>query len=213
MLAVHRTRVKICGITRLEDGLAAANAGADAIGFVFYNKSPRAVAPEQAAEIARKLPPFVTRVGLFVNAEPAYVEAVLAQVPLDLLQFHGEENADYCRRFARPYIKALRMKIKDMAVSGAIEKAHLQSAIGILLDSWDEQQYGGTGKTFDWTIIEKVVTGTHIVLAGGLTPSNVAEAIRIARPWAVDVSSGVEREPGIKDKDKIEQFISEVRRA
>lgn len=204
-----RTRVKICGITRLEDGLAAAAAGADALGFVFYDKSPRAIDVERAKAICAALPPFVTKVGLFVNASQEFVGSVLASVPLDLLQFHGDEHEDYCRGFARPYLKALRMKPGiDLA---ATAKA-FSSAQALLVDAWHDEKYGGTGASFDWSLLGKAVDAARLVLAGGLTPANVAEAIRQVRPWAVDVSSGVESAPGIKDKDRIVRFISEVQR-
>jgi phosphoribosylanthranilate isomerase len=204
-----RTRVKICGITRLEDGLAAIEAGADALGFVFYDKSPRKVTPEQAVAIALKLPPFVTLVGLFVNPSEAEVRKVLNVVPLGLLQFHGDESPDFCEQFRWPYLKALRMRD---GVPQVADLLHGQYARGVLLDAWDEKLYGGTGKTFDWHTIQGLYRNIPVVLAGGLTPANVAQAIQIAKPWAVDVSSGVESAPGVKDKSKIEQFISEVQR-
>jgi phosphoribosylanthranilate isomerase len=205
--AAHRTRSKICGITRLEDGLAAANAGADAIGLVFYAGSARAVDVAQARAISAALPPFVTRVGLFVNAEPAFVNAVLGEVALDLLQFHGDENEEYCRAFARPYLKALRMK-PGLDLVTAMNK--FGSAQGILLDAWHEQQFGGTGTAFDWSLLDQSLRRERIVLAGGLHPGNVAEAVRQVRPWAVDVSSGVESAPGIKSAALIQQFVKTV---
>ena len=204
-----RTRVKICGITRLEDGLAAAAAGADALGFNFYEKSPRVIDAAQAQAFHAALPAFVARVGLFVNANADFVKTVLAAVPLDLLQFHGDESANYCESFARPYLKALRMKPGLDLAAAAREFA---SAQGILVDAWHEGQFGGTGNSFDWSLLGTAVRSERLILAGGLHPGNVAEAIRQVRPWAVDVSSGVESAPGIKDKGKIEQFISEVQR-
>lgn len=209
MRNASRTRVKICGITRPEDGIAAALAGADAIGLVFYEKSPRAVDAQRASEICAALPPFVTKVGLFVNASYEFVGSVLATVPLDLLQFHGDETADYCHSFRHPYVKALRMK-PDIDL--ALESRIFGSAQGILVDAWHAEQYGGTGISFDWSLVGSAVTHQRLVLAGGLNPANVAQAIRQVRPWAVDVSSGVESAPGIKDNSKIEQFISEVQR-
>jgi phosphoribosylanthranilate isomerase len=204
-----RTRVKICGITRLEDGLAAAAAGAAAIGLNFYGKSPRVIDAERARSFCVALPPFVTRVGLFVNAEPEFVKSVLATVPLDLLQFHGDEGEDYCRSFGRPYLKALRMKPgMDLAAAAKL----YASAQGILVDAWHEEQFGGTGIAFDWSLLGAAVRSERLVLAGGLHPGNVAQAVRQVRPWAVDVSSGVESAPGVKDKSKMEQFISEVQR-
>lgn len=205
-----RTRVKICGITRLEDGLAAAEAGADAIGLNFYAKSPRVIDSERARSFSTALPPFVARVGLFVNADPEFVRSVLAAVPLDLLQFHGDEGEEYCRSFGRPYVKALRMKPgMDLAAAASA----YASAQGILVDAWHAEQFGGTGTAFDWSLLGAAVRSERLVLAGGLTPANVAQAIRQVRPGAVDVSSGVESAPGIKDKGKIELFISEVQRA
>lgn len=209
MPSTHRTRTKICGITRLEDGLAAAAAGADALGLNFYDKSARFIGIEKAKAMHAALPGFVTRVGLFVNADAEFVRAVLAAVPLDVLQFHGDESAAYCESFARPYLKALRVK-PGMDLAAAARP--YESAQAILVDAWDNEQFGGTGRTFDWSLLGAAVSNTRLVLAGGLHPGNVAEAIRQVRPWAVDVSSGVESAPGIKDKGKIEQFISEVQR-
>ena len=204
-----RTRVKICGITRLEDGLAAAAAGADAIGLVFYDKSSRAIDVERARAISVSLPPFVMRVGLFVNAQPEFVRATLAAVPLNLLQFHGDENEQYCSSFGRPYIKALRMK-QDIDLAHAVRV--YESAQGILVDAWHEEQFGGTGQAFEWSRLGSAVDRKRLILAGGLHPGNVAEAIRQVRAGAVDVSSGVESAPGVKVKSRIEQFISEVQR-
>lgn len=209
MQSQPRTRVKICGITRPEDALAAANAGADAIGLVFYAQSPRAVTIAQAQAILAVLPPFVTSVGLFVNAEAAAVQEVLAAVPLDLLQFHGDESPDYCSRFARPWLKAVRMK-PGLDLAG--EVARFSAAQGIVVDAWHEQLFGGTGLAFDWSRLSLPGQRTRIILAGGLHPDNVGEAVRQVRPWAVDVSSGVESAPGIKARDRIVQFISEVQR-
>lgn len=209
MLNFPRTRVKICGITRPADGLAAAMAGADAIGLVFYDRSPRAVTISQAQSIAAALPPFVTKVGLFVNADEVKVKAVLAKVPLDLLQFHGDEDPRFCASFDKPYLKALRMK-PGLALEDGL--AAYGSAQGILLDAWHEQHYGGTGLAFDWTRTNELKGNARLVLAGGLHPGNVAAAIRQVRPWAVDVSSGVESAPGIKSEKLVQQFISEVQR-
>ncbi len=197
-----RVRVKICGITRVEDGLAAAEAGADAIGMVFAD-SPRRVTPEQARAIAKALPPFIKVVGLFVNAPAAQVREVLGQVPLDLIQFHGAETPEDCRLYGRPYIKAIRMADGVDVVS---EAGRYPDAGGILLDAYDPQAAGGTGTTFSWTRVPRDL-GRPVILAGGLTPENVAEAIRVARPYAVDVSSGVEQGKGIKDAAKIAAFI------
>ncbi|MDP1651157.1 MAG: phosphoribosylanthranilate isomerase [Rhodocyclaceae bacterium] len=205
---MRRTRIKICGITRAIDLAAALNAGADAVGFVFYPPSPRALSLEAAAALARNVPPFVTRVGLFVNAEAAVVQETLAAVPLDLLQFHGDEDAAYCAQFGRPYLKAARVR----PGLDLLEFAHAyRSAQGLLLDAWVEA-YGGVGQSFDWCLIPEGLP-LPIVLSGGLHAANVAEAVVKTRPWAVDVSSGVEVAKGIKDIDKIATFIAAVRTA
>lgn len=203
-----RTRVKICGITRPEDGLRAALLGADAIGLVFYAPSPRAVSPERAAEIAASLPPFVTRVGLFVNAAPAEIEAVLAAVRLDLLQFHGDETEADCSRFGHPYLKALNMR-PELDVTKAMQA--YPGASGFLLDAYHPAVPGGSGESFDWDRVP-VERPRPIVLAGGLHPGNVVEAVRRVRPYAVDVSSGVEAAKGIKDPAKLAEFIRGVHR-
>ena len=204
-----RTRVKICGLARLDDALAAARLGADAIGLVFAAKSPRAVAPEAAASIAVAMPPFVARVGLFLDAEPAFVRAVCAAVPLELLQFHGSETAAYCRAFGRPYLKAIAM---GDAGDVALRARDYPDAAALLFDAHATGGQGGSGRTFDWSRIPRDLA-RPVVLAGGLVPENVAGAIAAVRPWAVDVSSGVEASPGIKDHGKMERFIDEVRRA
>ena len=201
-----RTRVKICGITRPEDARAAAELGADAIGLVFYAPSPRAVTIEQAQAVCAALPPFVTRVGLFVNALREEIQQVLNAVPLDLLQFHGDETATDCEGFERPYIKALRMAA-DMDVVSELKA--FSSATGILLDSYQVGVPGGTGQTFNWSRVP-VQMAQPIILAGGLTPDNVAMAIEQVRPYAVDVSGGVEAAKGIKDRNKMMAFLNEV---
>lgn len=198
-----RTRVKICGITRVEDAVAAAAAGADAIGLVFEAKSPRCVTPAQARAIAAALPPFITVVGLFVDAPAARIREVLGQVPLDLLQFHGSETPEDCRAHGRPYIKAIRMAPQ---VDVAAEARPYADAAGLLLDTFSTQATGGTGETFDWARVPKRLD-RPVILAGGLTPENVAQAIASVRPYAVDVSSGVESSKGIKDAAKIAAFI------
>jgi phosphoribosylanthranilate isomerase len=204
-----RTRVKICGITRIEDAIAAAQAGADAIGFVFDPKSPRHVHPDQALKITRALPPFITTVGLFVNPAPDTVEGVLGHVPLDLIQFHGNEKPEQCRRYHRSYIKAIHMK-PDVDLR---EMARLYGdAAGLLLDTYVADVAGGSGQAFDWNRIPPDL-GKPVILAGGLTPENVAGAVRKVRPFAVDVSSGVEQSKGIKDANKISAFIEAVREA
>jgi phosphoribosylanthranilate isomerase len=204
-----RTRVKICGITRIEDAIAAAQAGADAIGFVFDLKSPRHVHPDQALKITRALPPFITTVGLFVNPAPDTVEGVLGHVPLDLIQFHGNEKPEQCRRYHRSYIKAIHMK-PDVDLR---EMARLYGdAAGLLLDTYVADVAGGSGQAFDWSRIAPDL-GKPVILAGGLTAENVADAVRKVRPFAVDVSSGVEQSKGIKDAGKIANFIEAVRSA
>ena len=196
---MSRTRIKICGLTRPQDVRAAVECGADAIGFVFYPPSPRAVSIEQAAELAAMLPPFVTSVGLFVNATPAEVGAVLARVPLQLLQFHGDEAESDCARYGRPWVDLLEFS------------TFYPRASGILVDAFVEG-YGGSGKIFDWSLIPEGFR-RPLVLSGGLDTDNVAEAVRRVRPWAVDVSSGVESAKGIKDAAKIAAFIAGVRHA
>ena len=203
------TRVKICGITRVEDGLACAQLGADAIGLVFYAPSPRNVSVEQARAIMRALPPFLTTVGLFVDADPADVSAVLAQLPLDLLQFHGNESPAYCDGFNRPYMKAARVKPSLDLVQYAAQYAQ---ARGLLLDAHVEGVAGGTGQAFDWKLIPEKLP-LPVVLSGGLHPDNVTEAIKRVQPAAVDVSSGVEAAKGIKDAAKIAAFMQGVRHA
>lgn len=203
---VHRTRVKICGITRREDGLLAAGLGADAVGLVFYRPSPRFVEPGQARAIRAALPPFVTVVGLFVNAGADQVAAATEQVELDLLQFHGDEEPEFCGQFRRPYIKAIRMR--DNA-DPRREAARYPQAAGFLLDAYRPGVPGGTGETFDWDRVP-LDLGRPLILAGGLDPANVAEAIRRTRPYGVDVSGGVEAVKGVKDSDKMLSFIRGV---
>ncbi len=201
------TRVKICGITRVEDALAAAHSGADAIGLVFYQRSPRHVGIELAAQLADALPPFVSVVGLFVNADTALVCEVLARVPVDLLQFHGDETPEYCTQFGKPYLKAIRVRAGVDLLQCASD---FRSARGLLLDAHVEGIPGGTGRAFDWTLIPKRLP-LPVILSGGLDAENVAAAIRQVRPYAVDVSSGVEASKGIKDAAKIAAFINEVK--
>lgn len=201
-----RVRSKICGITRVEDALAAVEAGADAIGLVFYAKSPRAVDIEQAKVIVAALPPFVTSVGLFVDMPRETLQALLREVPLDLLQFHGDESPADCEGFARPYIKALRVRA-DQDVARMM--APYSGACGILLDTFVEGVPGGTGAAFDWSLVPREA-GKPIILAGGLTPDNVAQAIAQVRPYAVDVSGGVEAAKGIKDAGKVKAFLQAV---
>lgn len=203
---MNRTRIKICGITRAEDALAAVSTGVDALGFVFYKKSPRAVSVEQARSIIEKLPAFVTTVGLFVDAAAEEVNNILQQVSLSLLQFHGDEPAAYCEQFGVPYIKAIRVTQSD-DVNAKI--ATYPSACGILLDAFKEGIPGGTGESFDWSLVPST-TNKPIILAGGLTPENVSDAIKQVKPYAVDVSGGVEKEKGIKDLQKLNAFVRGV---
>jgi phosphoribosylanthranilate isomerase len=204
-----RVRIKFCGITRPGDGVAAAHAGADAIGMVFVQNSPRCVTPESAAVIASALPPFVSRVGVFVNPEAGEVRAALEAARLDLLQFHGEEPADFCLHFDIPYIKAIRVREgADILRAGREHGA----ACALLLDSYVAGSHGGTGTTFPWSAIPPGIAHP-LVLAGGLDESNVAEAIRTARPYAVDVSAGIEKQPGIKDAGRMRRFAEAVRAA
>ncbi len=200
-------RVKCCGLNRVEEAMAAAQLGVDAIGLVFYRHSPRRVSMAAAREISSALPREVARVGLFVNAPISEVEAVLAEVPLDLLQFHGDETPAYCGRFGRPYLKALRL-----SDAGPHPPYPFTEAFALLLDSFQERCYGGTGKTFAWSLARDF-HGARIVLAGGLDAANVAQAIRATTPYAVDVSSGVEAAPGRKDTEKIAFFLREVKNA
>jgi phosphoribosylanthranilate isomerase len=202
-----RTRVKICGITHPDDALAAAGLGADALGFVFYRPSPRFVEPAMARTIAALLPPFVSSVGLFVDASADEVRAVLGQVPLTLLQFHGDESPEFCGQFGKPFLKAIRMK-PDVDVAAQI--ARYAFASGILLDAYRPGVPGGTGETFDWQRVPKPAL-KPVLLAGGLVPDNVGAAIRTTRPWAVDVSGGVEASRGRKDHDKLKAFFDAVR--
>lgn len=202
-------RVKICGITRVQDLHAACDAGADALGFVFYEKSPRHVSLEVAADLVRALPPFVQSVGLFVNAEPAFIERVLQTVPLDLLQFHGDETPAECVRFGRPYIKAVRVNRDTDLLKCA---ADFDAARGLLLDAFVPGVPGGTGERFDWSLISPDLL-KPVILSGGLTPDNIADAVQRVHPWAVDVSSGVEASKGIKDAHKIAQFIAKAKEA
>ena len=201
-----RTRVKICGITRVQDGVAAAAVGADAIGLVFYPNSPRYVEIEQAAEIASALPPFVTKVALFVNAPADEIELVVSQAPIDLIQFHGNESPDFCSAQGKPYIKAIRMKA---GVNLHQQRELYYQSCGLLVDSYRAGVPGGTGESFNWSLIPADLSA-EIILAGGLTPANVADAIRAVHPWGVDVSGGVEAAKGIKDAQTIKQLIRGV---
>lgn len=201
--------MKFCGITRSEDAVHAADLGVDAIGLVFYEKSPRFVTMKQAQDVVKVLPPFICKVGLFVNADPSQVSEVTETVGLDLLQFHGDETADDCAQFKRPFIKAIRMR-EDLDFEQA--QTEFSGARALLLDAYDKALYGGTGQKFDWSRIPASAK-LPIILAGGITPDNVEEAITTVRPYAVDVSGGIEASKGIKDKDKMNAFIRGVNSA
>ncbi len=203
------TRIKICGITRRHDALVAAELGAHAVGLMFYEDSPRFVSLDKAREVIEVLPPFVTRVGVFVNPEEQQVHAILGAVRLDLLQFHGDELPQFCAQFSMSYIKAVRVKKGLDLLQYA---SRYRDAKGLLLDAHNERAYGGTGEAFDWSLIPGNLN-MPIILSGGLNAANVARAIRQMRPWAVDVSSGVESAKGIKDAAKIAAFVQEVRNA
>lgn len=204
---MSRTRIKICGITRPEDGRIAAESGVDAIGLVFYEPSPRSVSIAQARIICNALPPLVSVVGLFVNPSPDLVRQVLAEIPLAWLQFHGDEDADFCQQFGRPYLKAIRVQDPETVGLGF---RRFPDAAGLLVDAYDPGRYGGTGHTFNWAWLPSD-RPRPLMLAGGLNADNVADAIRQVRPWAVDVSGGVEAAKGIKDPEKIRQFVEGVR--
>lgn len=203
-----RTRIKICGLTRVEDVRGAVAAGADALGFNFYPQSPRFLSIEKARELCAALPPFVTSVGLFVNEEPARVREVLAEVPLSMLQFHGDEEADYCASFGLPWMKAARVRAGFDLLNYA---ARFPGACGLLVDAWVDG-YGGGGEVFDWSLLPDNYSAP-LVLAGGLNVTNIEQAVRQVRPWAVDVSSGVEASKGIKDRVLMEAFVAGVRKA
>ena len=201
-----RTRIKICGLTRIEDARAAVQMGADAIGLVFYAPSPRNVGLDQARAIIAAIPPFVTVVGLFVDPVRSEIESVLRRCSLNLLQFHGDESPEFCNGFGLPYIKAARVR----ADADLVQYLSAYSAAqGWLLDAYHDRLYGGTGASFDWNLIPQGLP-KPVILSGGLTPDNVGAAVRQVRPWAVDVSSGVESTKGIKDAAKIAAFIAGV---
>jgi len=203
----QRTRVKICGITRAVDAQAVVDAGSDAIGLVFYGPSPRAVTLEMAQKIVESVPAFVTVVALFVNPSVKEVRQVLEGVRIDLLQFHGDEESDFCSQFQRPYIKAIRVRQTSDVVASSLR---FPDALAFLLDSYKPGVPGGTGETFDWSLIPD--SPKPLILAGGLKPENVASAIEQVQPYAVDISGGVEAAKGIKDHSKINEFMKEVNR-
>lgn len=203
-----RTRVKICGMTRRQDADFAAKSGADAIGLVFYPPSPRAISIAQAKQIVAGLAPFVSVVALFVDPAPEQVLECLDALPIDIIQFHGDEPASFCEQFGKPYVKAIRMKPGTDLISLAQQYA---SAKALLLDAYQPGVPGGTGQSFDWSMVADV--GKPLILAGGLNADNVQQAIQQVRPFAVDVSGGVESEKGIKSHDKISAFMREVENA
>lgn len=202
-------RLKICGITRPEDGLLAAKLGADALGLVFYPQSPRYLEAQRACDVVAVLPPFVCVVGLFMNAEPEFVNRVLESVPVDMLQFHGDETPDYCTSFGRRYIKAVPM-MDNHDVAAYTER--FTTAAGFLLDAVRPGEAGGTGRRFDWNLIPDRLA-RPVIVAGGLDPANVGEAIRRSRCYAVDVSSGVESAKGIKDPEKMRALVEAIKKA
>ena len=204
------TKVKICGITSAEDAAVAVEAGADALGFVLYRKSPRYIQPSLARQIITSLPPLVAAVGVFVDEEQQVVRNLMDDCGLALAQLHGHESAAYCQELGRPVLKALRVKDR----SSFLALAEFQGRAGVrgfVLDAFSDQAYGGTGQVIDWQLAAEVARAAHILLAGGLTPDNVAKAIQSVQPYGVDVSSGVEREPGKKDHEKVRAFIRAVR--
>lgn len=200
-------RVKYCGITNLEDAQHAAALGVDALGFVFYRPSPRFVTPAAAAEIISALPPFVSAVGLFVNATAADIEAATAMAGIDTIQFHGDESPAFCAQFQRPWIKAIAVREHTDIADAAVK---FEAAGALLLDTYNEKVYGGTGEVFDWNLIGET-RAKPLILAGGLTANNVSDALRRIRPYAVDVSGGIEVEKGKKDPAKMKAFIEKVR--
>ena len=204
-----RTRVKICGITQLDDALAAIHYGADALGFVFYEKSPRFLNVQAAQAIFNNIPPFISKVALFVNADHNYVSEALDKLSIDVLQFHGDEDEAFCTSFNKPYLKAIRMR--DTTNLNNIADTY-SSASGLLLDAFDSAQYGGTGQTFNWNLVPKQCN-LPIILAGGLNTQNVYAAVQNTGVYGVDVSSGVEKSKGAKDHLLIKQFMHEVKRA
>lgn len=200
-------RVKICGITSIEDARHAVACGADALGFVFFDKSPRCIGEAEAKKIIAGLPPFVTSVGLFVNEQRGRMLEVAKECRLDALQLHGDESPQDCAGLPLKVIKALRVRDRQSLQN------HRQYAASLLLDAWDPDAYGGTGCRFDWSLAAELATERTLLLAGGLTPENVAEAVRSVRPYAVDVSSGVETSPGCKDPQRVAEFIRAAKEA
>jgi len=206
----HKVKVKVCGITNVEDALAAVEAGADALGFIFYEKSPRYVVPAVASRIIAELPPLVLPVGVFANAGVATVRSIMDTCGLGMAQLHGDENVTYCHELSRPAMKALRLKDRGSLLAVA-EYQGRGGVRGFVLDTFSEVAYGGTGQVTDWNLAAEAAKSTPVLLAGGLTSDNVAEAIRTVHPYGVDVSSGVESSPGKKDHAKIRAFLNAVR--
>ena len=201
-------KIKICGITNIDDAMAAVDYGADALGFNFFRKSPRYIEPNKAAEIIAQLPPFIVPVAIFVNEREERIREILSSACIHGVQFHGDETPEFCQRFGNHVIKAFQVKDKESIK----HMAHYRVS-AYLLDSYREGVRGGTGVTFDWHLAVVAKTFGRIILAGGLTPDNVAEAVKLVQPYGVDVAGGVEREKGIKDHGKLKKFITEVRRA
>jgi phosphoribosylanthranilate isomerase len=201
-------KIKICGITNLDDALAAAEFGADALGFNFYKKSPRAIEPQRASEIIAQLPPFIVPIGIFVNEREDRIREIAALAGLQVIQLHGDETPEFCQRFGSRVIKAFQVKDKE-----SLKHMSHYRVSAYLLDSYREGMRGGTGETFDWHLAVVAKTFGRIILAGGLNPDNAAEAVKLVQPYGVDVAGGVEREKGIKDHAKLRKFITEVRRA
>jgi len=205
---VANCRIKICGITNFEDAMLAVEAGADALGFVFYAKSPRFVTPHEVQQIVAELPPFITSVGLFVNESAARIRRVMNDAQLDVVQLHGDEPPEDCLLAPLPVIKAIR--VQD---ASSLQGAERYQVSALLLDAWSEDHYGGSGLSFDWQLAQRLAGKRPLILAGGLTPENVAAAVMQVKPYAVDVSSGVEVRPGKKDQQKVAEFIRQVRKA
>jgi len=203
-------KIKICGITNAEDAAAAVTAGADALGFVFYRKSPRCIEPAVAKQIIATLPPLVTPVGVFVNEDVTVARGIMDDCGLAIAQLHGDETAAYCRELARPIVKAIR--VKDRGSFLALAEFQGRAGVrGFIVDTFSSEAYGGTGLVMDWSLAAEAAKTATILLAGGLTPDNVGQAIRVVRPYGVDVSSGVERAPGQKDHEKMWAFLKAVR--
>ncbi len=201
------TKIKICGITNMEDALAAVKLGADALGFVFYRKSKRYVNPAKAFEITKSLPPFIKKVGVFSNEDHGVIRDITREVKLDLLQIHGDETPGYCEQLESPYIKAFRVKDES-----SLDQINDFNTDYILFDTYSKDEYGGTGRAFDWEMLkDRPFENKYVILSGGLNPGNVSEAVSLLGPYAVDVSSGVEESPGKKDIEKINKFIEAVK--